>query len=61
MRHLSRQEAERLATLHSGGVLRGSEGEEKVPDRLKPVELKGDKPFAHPFYWAAFTLPGDPD
>jgi hypothetical protein len=60
-RDLSRQDAERLATLRSGGVLRGSEGDEKVPDQLKRVQLKGAKPFAHPFYWAAFTLIGDPD
>jgi len=61
LRSLSRKDAERLATLHSGGVLRGSEGDEKVPAKLKPIELNGDKPFGHPFYWAAFTLIGDPD
>jgi CHAT domain-containing protein len=61
LRTLSRKDAERLATLHTGGVLRGSEGDEKPPAKVKPVELKGDKPFGHPFFWAAFTLIGDPD
>jgi CHAT domain-containing protein len=61
LRDLSRKDAERLAALHSGGVLRGSEGDEKIPDKANRVELKGDRPFAHPYYWAAFTLVGDPD
>ena len=38
-----------------------SEGVEKTPPKAMPVELKGDRPFEHPFYWAAFTLVGDPD
>ena len=49
------------ATLHTGGVLRGSEGVEKTPDKTKPVEYNGDAPFARAYYWAAFTLIGDPD
>jgi tetratricopeptide (TPR) repeat protein len=61
LRTLSRKQAEHLATLHSGGVLRGSEGDEKPPAKVKPVELRGDKPYEHPFFWAAFTLIGDPD
>jgi CHAT domain-containing protein len=58
---LPRREAERLATLHTGGVLRGSEGTEKKPDKGKRIAYRGEKPFAHPYYWAGFTLIGDPD
>jgi CHAT domain-containing protein len=61
LRSLSRKEAERLATRLVGGVLRGSEGDEKPPAKVKPVELKGDRPFEHPFFWAAFVLIGEPD
>ena len=39
----------------------GSEGDEKIPDKARRVELRGDRPFAHPFFWAAFTLIGDPE
>jgi CHAT domain-containing protein len=42
-------------------LLRGSEGVEKTPDKGKRIEYKGDTPFTHPYYWAAFTLIGDPD
>ena len=44
-------------------VLAGEMAGEAVaaPAKAKKVELKGDRPFEHPFYWAAFTLLGDPD
>jgi CHAT domain-containing protein len=44
LRELSRKEAERLATAERKAV------------RMPP----GDRPFAHPYYWAAFVLIGDP-
>jgi CHAT domain-containing protein len=32
----------------------------EVPKRETPAE-KDDRPYAHPYYWAAFVLIGDPD
>jgi hypothetical protein len=44
----------------AGGKLRGTI-DKPLPDGAKPVKLpEGDKPFAHPAYWAAFVLVGDP-
>ena len=42
------------------GTTRGSVVDLNVQER--PVKLpEGGKPFAHPYYWAAFVLVGDPD
>jgi CHAT domain-containing protein len=50
-----------LAVL-AGGVLRGTQkpGRPVVKNRAPPLP-QGERPFAHPFYWAAFVLIGDPD
>jgi CHAT domain-containing protein len=50
----------RLATLVDG-VPRGERGKARkaLPAR-KEGARKDDRPFAHPYYWAAFVLIGDP-
>jgi tetratricopeptide (TPR) repeat protein len=59
---LKREEAGLLAARYAGGVLRGTEGDERPVRPLKAVKVpEGERPFAHPFYWAAFVLVGDPD
>jgi tetratricopeptide (TPR) repeat protein len=63
LRNLSSSEAlERLGTL-TNGVVRG---ERPAREEMKPVPVPKDsgkdyKPYAHPRYWAAFILIGDPD
>jgi tetratricopeptide (TPR) repeat protein len=65
LRELSRQDAEALAAALQGGKLsdtltRGSVVELNPKER--PVKLpEGERPYAHPFYWATFVLVGDPD
>ena len=67
LRELSRQDAARLTAELSGGVLDSTTGQRGKVVKLNPlgkkaVELpQGDRPFAHPFFWAAFVLIGDPD
>ncbi len=63
LRDLRRSEVEELAGKLAEGVVRAKE-EPLVPDprELKPPPLPaGDRPFAHPRYWAAFILIGDPE
>jgi CHAT domain-containing protein len=58
---LRRTEAEALAASLGGGELRGTEKVVRPPLKGKPTMLPdGDRPFAHPCYWAAFVLVGDP-
>ena len=54
-----------LELIMEGGArlyVRGSEVE--VPPIVagkRPTLPRGDRPYEHPFYWAAFFLAGDPD
>jgi CHAT domain-containing protein len=62
LRDLPRKQAETLAARYAGGVLRGTEGEAKPLVKSEAAKLPaGERPFAHPYYWAAFVLIGDPD
>jgi CHAT domain-containing protein len=47
----------------TSGEVRGSERPELLPARpgKGPALPAGDRPFAHPFYWASFILVGDPN
>ncbi len=61
LRQLPRKQAGELAARLGGGVLRGTEGEALPLVKGKGAKLPGgEKPFAHPYYWAAFVLVGDP-
>jgi CHAT domain-containing protein len=63
LRNLSSEEALTLTPKISNGVARGNRGknvDQKVAaDPMAPT--KDAKPFAHPKYWAAFILIGDPN
>ena len=64
LRGLSRQEALKRTAQLTQGVARGKS---RKPLPLLPVvppspaEAKDAPPYAHPYYWAAFVLIGDPD
>jgi tetratricopeptide (TPR) repeat protein len=64
LRGLSHAEALRVAAQVSQGVERGK-GRPKqplLPQVPEPVAAaKEDRPYAHPYYWAAFILIGDPN
>jgi CHAT domain-containing protein len=65
LRGLPREEAVKRAAALTQGVARGA-GRKPLP--LLPAVPgaaagagKGERPYAHPYYWAAFVLIGDPD
>ena len=60
LRDLPRSEAEKLAAELTGGEVRGTVSKLK-PVAAAPVVPAGDHPYAHPYYWSAFMLLGDPD
>jgi hypothetical protein len=64
LRGLNRDEVAKLAASLSGGEVR-SKGAQKRNDANKEMEVPpgqgSDRPFAHPYFWAAFVLVGDPE
>jgi tetratricopeptide (TPR) repeat protein len=61
LRTLPRAEVEKLASRLAKGELRAKEEPKGPPPLPEPVIPRGDTPFAHPRYWAAFILIGDPE
>jgi CHAT domain-containing protein len=64
LRGLSRAEVLALTAELSGGVARGKGAKARQPDELAAVVPAGgdnDRPYAPPYFWAAFVLTGDPD
>jgi CHAT domain-containing protein/tetratricopeptide (TPR) repeat protein len=61
LRNLERKRAVALAGKLERGTLRGSEVEVPALAEKTPALPAGDHPYAHPYYWAAFVLIGDPD
>ncbi len=63
LRDLTAEDALKAGAQLRDGVVRASRGEKKavIVGDIPKVEKPGDKPFAHPKYWAAFILVGDPN
>ncbi len=65
LRELPRTEAEGLASALRGGKLADTQTRGKVVElnvREGPWRLPaGERPYAHPFFWAPFVLVGDPE
>jgi len=64
LRGLRRSEVLALTAELSGGVARGKGAKARQPDELAAVVPAGgdnDRPYAPPYFWAAFVLVGDPD
>jgi CHAT domain-containing protein len=64
LRGLKRSEVLAAATQLSAGLERGKAVKARRPVELAATILAGkenDRPFAAPYFWAAFVLAGDPD
>jgi CHAT domain-containing protein len=61
LRTVDRKRAAALVGNLERGTLRGSEVEVPALAEKAPTLPAGDRPYAHPYYWAAFVLVGDPD
>jgi CHAT domain-containing protein len=57
---LSRAEAQQRLARLVDGLPRGERGSTKAAVPLRKPQ-GGNRPFAHPYYWAAFVLIGDPN
>src|SRR5262249_54663053 len=60
LRGLSAEDAAQLAAQLGEGVARGK-GRPAISRGEAPAAAKHARPYAHPYYWAAFVLLGDPD
>jgi CHAT domain-containing protein len=64
LRGLRRTEVLALTAELSGGVERGKDAKARQPAELTAAVSAGgdnDRPYAPPYFWAAFVLAGDPD
>jgi len=64
LRGLRRAEVLALTAELSGGVARGKGAKARQPDEFAtavPAGGDNDRPYAPPYFWAAFVLAGDPD
>jgi tetratricopeptide (TPR) repeat protein len=64
LRKLTRDEVVKLAASLSGGEARGKgarKREAAAPGLIVSAGPGNDHPYAHPYYWAAFVLVGDPE
>ncbi len=65
LRELTRAEAEKLSGRLGGGAWRGRVEKLRLAAAKEggetPMPQPTDRPFAHPAYWSAFILLGDPD